>query len=452
MKAAFLTLGCKVNFYETEKMKACFEAAGHRIVSFEEEADVYIVNTCTVTNIADRKSRQMLHRAKKKNPDALIVATGCYVDSSEKTREADDGIDLFVSNQEKEHILEMVENMLSSSGRKEPEKEPEAEGAFSAEALKETHTRAFLNIQSGCNQYCTYCIIPYVRGPLKSRTEEDVLLEVDELVRHGVIEVVLTGIHLSSYGVDLSGKKSFLELEGKPLLHLIRKIAERKEIRRIRLSSLEPRIITESFVQELSTVEKVCPHFHLSLQSGCDTVLKRMNRHYTVEEYLKKVEILRTYYINPAITTDIIVGFPGESEEEFLETVSFMQKVGFSKVHIFKYSRRKGTMADAMEGQLTEREKNGRSSRLMEKEKELEIMYRKIFNKKEENVLFEEIIANDKGEEYLVGYNERYVRIGVRVQDREDAESRINTINKVFVRDRAGETEGGSGILPGDLR
>ena len=452
MKAAFLTLGCKVNFYETEKMKACFETAGHRIVSFEEEADVYIVNTCTVTNIADRKSRQMLHRAKKKNPEALIVATGCYVDSSEKTREADDGIDLFVSNQEKEHILEMVENMLSSSGRKEPEKEPEAEGAFSAEALKETHTRAFLNIQSGCNQYCTYCIIPYVRGPLKSRTEEDVLLEVDELVRHGVIEVVLTGIHLSSYGVDLSGKKSFLELEGKPLLHLIRKIAERKEIRRIRLSSLEPRIITESFVQELSKVEKVCPHFHLSLQSGCDTVLKRMNRHYTVEEYLKKVEILRTYYINPAITTDIIVGFPGESEEEFLETVSFMQKVGFSKVHIFKYSRRKGTMADAMEGQLTEREKNGRSSRLMEKEKELEIMYRKIFNKKEENVLFEEIIANDKGEEYLVGYNERYVRIGVRVQDREDAESRINTINKVFVRDRAGETEGGSGILLGDLR
>ena len=451
MKAAFLTLGCKVNFYETEKMKACFEAAGYRIMSFEEEADVYIVNTCTVTNIADRKSRQMLHRAKKKNPEALIVATGCYVDSSEKTRKEDDGIDLFVSNQDKEHILDIVENMLSCSEKREPEKETADGGAFSEEALRESHTRAFLNIQSGCNQYCTYCIIPYVRGPLTSRPEEEVLSEVDKLVGRGVIEVVLTGIHLSSYGVDLSGKKSFLELEGKPLLHLIRKIAEREEIRRIRLSSLEPRIITESFVQELSKVEKVCPHFHLSLQSGCNTVLKRMNRHYTAEEYLKKVELLRAYYVNPAITTDIIVGFPGESEEEFLETVSFMQKAGFSKVHIFKYSRRKGTMADAMEGQLTEREKNGRSSRLMKEESRLEIKYRKSFIKKDENVLFEEITTNDSGEEYLVGYNERYVRIGGRIQDREAAESKVNTIGTVFVERLTGETEDETGMMLGRI-
>ncbi|MBR1742976.1 MAG: tRNA (N(6)-L-threonylcarbamoyladenosine(37)-C(2))-methylthiotransferase MtaB, partial [Lachnospiraceae bacterium] len=416
-----------------------------------EKADVYIVNTCTVTNIADRKSRKMLHRAKRNNPEAFVVAAGCYVDSSKKTQGAEKSIDLFISNKEKERILELVEAAMAESFGEQEDgfpacedravrgvKKQAGEGAeeerslFSPEARKECHTRAFLNIQSGCNQFCTYCIIPYVRGALKSRTEEDVLSEVEELAGNGIIEVVLTGIHLSSYGVDLSEKKSFLELEGKPLLNLIRKIAAVKGIERIRLSSLEPRIITEAFVRDLSEIKELCPHFHLSLQSGCDTVLKRMNRHYTAEEYFEKVQLLRRYFTHPSITTDIIVGFPGESEEEFQETAAFVEKVAFAKVHIFKYSRRKGTMADAMEGQVTEEEKGKRSGILMEKEKDMEIIYRKEFINKEENVLFEEIVLVDGGE-YLVGYNERYVRIGVRVQKRMEAEKRINTIGRVFL-------------------
>lgn len=443
MKVAFLTLGCKVNFYETEKMKAAFEASGHRIVGFEEDADVYIVNTCTVTNIADRKSRKMLHRAKRKNPAAFVVAAGCYADALKKEKDMEEGIDLLVSNQDKPDILNIVEKKMEARVQEQGLCASEQEMPFvDTDVFKESRTRAFLNVQNGCNQYCTYCIIPYVRGALTSKTEEEVLLEVEALAERGMLEVVLTGIHLSSYGVDLSGKNNFLELEGKPLLHLVRKIAEIEGIQRIRLGSLEPRIITEAFARELSEIKKVCPQFHLSLQSGCDTVLKRMNRHYTAEEYLEKTELLRTFFTEPAITTDIIVGFPGEDEEEFQTTVDFVEKAGFSKAHIFKYSRRKGTMADAMSGQLTEKEKDRRSREIIKKEQKMEIIYRKKFLNKEQKVLFEEIILKDE-EEYLVGYTERYVRIGVKVSDRAIAVKRINTIGTVWIPEQE--------ILSGDM-
>ena len=442
MNAAFLTLGCKVNSYETEKMKQQFKQAGYGIVSFEEQAQVYIINTCTVTNIADRKSRKMIHRAKRNHPDALVVATGCYVDSSEKRGEKDPDVDLFVSNKEKENIFHIVDEAIKEALEK---KKFEAggclagmdalESGFSTEAKREEHTRAYINVQQGCNQYCTYCIIPYVRGPLFSRSEEDVIKEAEALAAKGFLEVVITGIHLSSYGLDRSEKKSFLELEGKPLLRLVERISKVDGIERIRLGSLEPRIITETFATELSGIRKICPHFHLSLQSGCDATLRRMNRHYSTEEYLEKAEILRRYFAEPAITTDIIVGFPGETEEEFMQTLRFAEKVQFSKIHMFKYSRRKGTMADAMDGQITENEKAERLKRLSVIEKKSEKDYQENFFQREEQVLFEEVISYE-GENYLVGYTERYLRMGVKVMDVKKAEKRVNTIARVAVLDK----------------
>lgn len=454
MRVAFLTLGCKVNYYETEKMKKQFEKAGHMVVSFEEDAEVYIINTCTVTNIADRKSRKMIHRAGRKNPEALVVVTGCYVDSSERKGKQEEMIDLYVPNEQKEKILELVLKEADSRDKKGNAlycnqntslaedknlsiQAADGEGAgshlhYSEEALKEKHTRAYLNVQNGCNQYCTYCIIPYVRGPLKSRPQEEVLKEVERLAWEGVLEIVLTGIHLSSYGVDFTEQKSFLDLEGKPLLELIRKIAEVEGIKRIRLGSLEPRIITESFAEALSKIKEVCPHFHLSLQSGCDSVLKRMNRHYTTEEYASKAEILRKYFHAPALTTDIIVGFPGETEEEFRETLQFVKQVNFSKIHVFKYSRRKGTMADAMEHQISESEKGKRSDRMLLAEQEMGKKYREYFPGRRENVLFEEVERRSDGA-YLTGYNERYVRIIVKAENEETARKDINTIQRVEI-------------------
>ena len=415
MRIAFLTLGCKVNSYETDKMKNKFIEAGDYIVSFEEEADIYLVNTCTVTNIADRKSRQMLHRAKKKNPQALIVATGCYVDSALAKDEQDESVDLFVPNDQKNAIVTLVkqawqQKVWQISG----EETGRVGGGESLMAQEEEHTRAYLTVQNGCNLYCSYCIIPYVRGPLTSKPIPQVVQELKQMAAKGIREVVLTGIHLSSYGVDDRKASSFLELKGRPLLELLTAANAVEGIERIRLGSLEPRIITEEFVAHLAALPKVCPHFHLSLQSGCDETLRRMNRHYTSEQYLEGVHILRRYYEHPAITTDIIVGFPGETEEEFAETLAFAETAAFAQIHVFKYSRRKGTVADKMPEQLSEQEKAGRSDRLLAVTEQLSETYRRQFIGQVTQVLLEEMTEID-GENYVIGYTSRYVRVAVPI-------------------------------------
>lgn len=435
MRVGFLTLGCKVNSYETEKMKIKFEEQGHTVVAFEEKADVYIVNTCTVTNIADRKSRKMLHRAKRRNPNSLVVAAGCYVDSSDKKGEKDSSVDLFVTNAMKEDLVAFVVEAMKERNivpMQVTEEEFEKEHHMTKEAMAQKHTRAYLKVQNGCNQYCTYCIIPYVRGPLSSKPVEDVVYEVEQLAKDGIQEVVLTGIHLSSYGVDLTECKNFLELEGRMLLKLIQNVAKVDGIERIRLGSLEPRIITKNFLEELSQIPEVCPHFHLSLQSGCDQTLRRMNRHYSADEYEAGVKMIRAYFKHPAITTDIIVGFPQETEEEFEATCAFARRIAFAQIHVFKYSRRQGTMADAMTGKVDETIKNQRSEKLIGIEKELEKEYQKYFIGKKEEVLLEEVQLIE-GREYVVGYNERYVRIAVSCTEMPDAKERCNTIATVKI-------------------
>lgn len=435
MKVAFLTLGCKVNSYETNQMKKSFENAGYTITAFDKTADIYIVNTCTVTNIADRKSRQMLHKARKLNPGALVVAAGCYVDSAIKKGETDKSIDIFVTNKDKAHITEIVKNAIQNRVTQiQEEKPPQKE-----------HTRAYIKVQDGCCQYCTYCIIPYVRGGLSSRSETDVVEEAREFASKGYKEIVITGIHLSSYGTSINKADSFIQLEGKPLLSLLRTLNNINGIERIRLGSLEPRIITRNFVKELSAIPKLCPHFHLSLQSGSSTVLKRMNRHYSPQEYLDSLSILRQYFGNPAITTDIIVGFPQETEEEFEETMEFVRKAGFAKIHVFKYSRRHGTIADKMDGQVHEMVKSDRSSRLSALEKELGEIYQQQVTSKYERVLFEEITEIDN-KKYITGYNERYIRIAVPA-DIEESLKICNTIQEVCI---SGRIPGG--ILFGNIR
>lgn len=437
MRIAFLSLGCKVNACETEKMKRQFEEAGHSITAFSEQADVYVVNTCTVTNIADRKSRKMLHRARRMNPHAVVVATGCYVDSSQKKGEQDAAIDLFVPNAEKRQIVDRVITFYEKKqGQLERniEKNEEGLGQTSESPIspvtmrEQERTRAYVKVQEGCNQYCSYCIIPYVRGPLVSKPLAQVLDEVRNLASRGFQEVVLTGIHLSSYGADGEDAGAFLEKRGEPLLALLEAIHEVKGIERIRLGSLEPRIITEEFAARLAALPKICPHFHLSLQSGCDTVLKRMNRHYTSQEYQEGVEILRRVFDYPAITTDIIVGFPQESAEEFESSRRFAENLGFAQIHVFKYSRRQGTVADRMDGQVAEMVKHERSECLLQTEKELEKKYQEYFIGTVEEILVEELVEM-QGKLYLVGYTSRYVRIAVPAQ----AEKYCNTLMRVKV-------------------
>lgn len=426
MKVAFLTLGCKVNFYETEQMMEQFQSLGFDVVDFQEKADVYIVNTCTVTNMADRKSRQMLHRAKKKNPDSLVVAVGCYVESGEAKLEEDSAVDAFFSNREKEHMAERFVEQFHLT--------PKETQTMGSRHVEHERTRAYLKIQDGCNQFCTYCMIPYVRGKgkLVSMPEDEIISHVELLAKQGYKEVVLTGIHLSSYGVDFSDALNFVSLEGKPLLAVISKVAEIEGVERIRLGSLEPRIITESFAKELSAIKKVCPHFHLSLQSGCDTVLKRMNRHYTSAEYKEKVEILRKYFDYPAITTDVITGFPGETEEEFLITRNFLREIAFSDLHIFPYSPRRGTKAAAMTDQVDPQVKKHRSDLLIQDTKEYQKNYADAFVSKREKVLFEEVVSHE-GKEYLIGHNERYVKIGVLASEAAEKGYGENEIHEVFV-------------------
>lgn len=422
-KIAFLTLGCKVNSYETEAMQALLLAAGATIVEFNETADIYVVNTCSVTNMADRKSRQMLHRAKKKNPDAVVVAAGCYAQTADEAAMRETGIDVVIGNNQKKQIVEILENYMAGVENKRLEIGKETEYEELSLDTQVEHTRAYIKIQDGCNQFCSYCIIPYARGRIRSRKPEDVVEEVKRLAANGYQEIVLTGIHLSSYG--RTSYEKLTEESGQPLLSLIRQINAVEGIRRIRLGSLEPRIITEKFVKTLIACEKVCPHFHLSLQSGSDTVLARMNRKYTTEEYARSVDILKKYYEAPAITTDIIVGFPQETEAEFAETMEFAKRIGFSKIHVFKYSRRKGTVADKMSGQVDEQIKNMRSEQLMALETSLGETYREQFFGKEEKVLFEESAVMD-GEVCQVGYNERYVRIAVKTK--EDLSNCIETV------------------------
>lgn len=417
MKVAFLTLGCKVNFYETEKMMTDFKQHGFEITGFEEEADVYLVNTCTVTNIADRKSRQMLHRARKKNPDSVIVAVGCYVESGGEELLKDEAIDVAFSNKEKTSMAEKVLSYLKEIGKEELRN-----GAKDRDVLDENtdleRTRKYIKIQDGCNQFCTYCMIPYVRGGgvLSSREEEDVLQEIWEVADRGYKEVVITGIHLSSYGVDRTEEKQFVSLKGQPLVDLLQKINQIPGIERIRLGSLEPRIICEEFMEGLKQVTKLCPHFHLSLQSGCDATLKRMNRHYTAEEYREKCEMLRAYYEHPAITTDVIVGFPGETEEEFECTRRFVREVRLADIHVFQYSVRSGTKAEKMPNQVSPDVKHHRSEILIEDGKKLRQEYLDWFVGRQEKILFEE--KRQIGDEmYLTGHNERYVLVKIPMDE-----------------------------------
>lgn len=414
-----MTLGCKVNFYETEKMMTDFRQHGFEITGFGEEADVYVINTCTVTNIADRKSRQMLHRARKKNPDSIVVAVGCYVESGGENLSSDAAIDVAFSNKDKESLAQKVLFYLEEIGRIEGKNVAENQCVSEINTDLE-RTRKYIKIQDGCNQFCTYCMIPYVRGGgvLKSREEEDILEEIRDVASRGYKEVVITGIHLSSYGVDRSEEKQFVNLKGKPLVDILKKIDPIPGIERIRLGSLEPRIICEEFMEGLKQVTKLCPHFHLSLQSGCDETLRRMNRHYKAEEYKQKCDMLRAYYEHPAITTDIIVGFPGETEEEFATTRRFIREIHFADVHVFQYSKRNGTKAAGMPDQVSPEKKHERSEILIEDVRKLRQTYLEWFVGREEKVLFEEI-RKIENESYLTGHNERYALVKVPVDQAE---------------------------------
>lgn len=412
-KAALHNLGCKVNAYETEAMQHILEAAGYEIVPFTEKADVYVINTCSVTNIADRKSRQMLHKAKKNNPHAVVVAAGCYVQTKEAEAALDESIDIIIGNNKKHELVKLLEKFEAEKKQEETKQNRKAQLASIADINHEKqeyeelylertaeHTRAFLKVQDGCNQFCSYCIIPFARGRVRSRKAEDVLGEVRRLAEHGYREVVLTGIHLSSYGADT----------GDSLLHLIELVHEVEGMKRIRLGSLEPRIVTEDFVKRLSRLEKICPHFHLSLQSGCDTVLARMNRRYDTAEYEAGCQMLRKYFSHPAITTDVIVGFPGETEEEFQITKEYLERIHFYEMHIFKYSRREGTKAAAMKNQVPEQEKTRRSAILLDLEKKMSEEFRNAYFGETVTALLEEKMEFE-GKTYFTGYTKEYVKV-----------------------------------------
>lgn len=403
-KAALHNLGCKVNAYETEAMQHLLEEAGYEIVPFTQKADVYVINTCSVTNMADRKSRQMLHKAKKNNPDSIVVAAGCYVQTSEKEVLNDLSVDIVIGNDRKHDLVRLLEEYSLDSVNDTVDDINDGKHDFEELFIDQTkeHTRAFIKVQDGCNQFCSYCIIPYARGRVRSRRFENVIAEVERLAANGFKEVVLTGIHLSSYGVD------FKEATG--LLELIQAVNAVKGIERIRLGSLEPKIVTEHFASELSKLDKICPHFHLSLQSGCDATLKRMNRKYTTKEYERGCELLRKYFVHPAITTDVIVGFPGETEEEFEQTKAYLEHIHFYEMHIFKYSKRKGTRAAVMPDQIDEQIKAARSEKLIALGHDMSKEFRKFYIGKNEEVLFEEkAVIGDK--EYFVGYTKEYVKV-----------------------------------------
>ena len=408
-KVALHNLGCKVNAYEIEAMQQLLEEAGYEIVPFEPGADIYVINTCTVTNIADRKSRQMLHKAKKMNQEAIVVATGCYVQTGGEKLEKDEAIDLVLGNNQKINIVEALaeyaENKPGHGSHVIKINQTKEYEDLSIDHTAE-HVRAYIKVQDGCNQFCTYCIIPYARGRVRSRNIESVLKEVRALAEKGYKEVVLTGIHLSSYGVDFPDEKK------ETLLSLIRAVHEIEGIQRIRLGSLEPGIVTREFAEGIAALPKVCPHFHLSLQSGCDETLERMNRRYRSGEYRERCELLREVYGNPALTTDVIVGFPQESEEEFRKSYDFVDSIRFYETHIFKYSRRQGTKAAAMDGQLTEAEKSFRSEKMIELHHRHAGDYEKSMLGKILEVLIEEEYTKD-GRTWYLGHSREYIKTAV---------------------------------------
>ena len=433
---AATTLGCKVNQAETDSMLDMLSAAGADIVDFEEKADIYIVNTCSVTNIADKKSRQMLHRAKKRNPESIVIAAGCYVQSAKELLEQDESVDIVISNNKKKDITDIVNDYINVRKNKGGDAPADGEKKeYFVDISKETeyeemgghvpvgHTRAYVKIQDGCNQFCSYCIIPYVRGRIRSRSEEAVIAEVTELAESGIKEVVLTGIHISSYGKDKNNEGA--------LIDLIDAISKIKGIKRIRLGSLEPGIITKDFVERVAANSKVCPHFHLSLQSGCNSVLKRMNRKYTREEYFEKCDMLRAAYNNPALTTDVIVGFPGETNEEFEDTVQYLTDLNLYEMHIFKYSPRQGTVAAAMKDQVDPEIKNQRSDVLLALTEKNKKAYESQFEGQELEVLVEEVVHREEGT-YLRGHTERYMDILISVGAAPVPESFVNSF--VYVR------------------
>ena len=416
---AFCTLGCKVNQYETDAMRGSFEAEGYEVKEFSQEASVYVINTCTVTNMADRKSRQMMHRAKKKNPDGIIVAVGCYVQAAKEQLEEDTLIDLVIGNNMKSQVVQIVEQYIQDNRHTEDRDAYVADIAHSHEyetmhiEMVSEHTRAYIKIQDGCNQFCSYCIIPYARGRVRSRKMEDILQEVRNLTANGYKEIVLTGIHISSYGLDFEHtadeQEDYGPFKNSALIDLIEALSGIEGLERIRLGSLEPRIITENFVRRLRKVPQICPHFHLSLQSGCDETLKRMNRHYTTALYLEKCGILRQYFDRPALTTDVIVGFPGETEEEFAQTERFLETVHFSDMHIFKYSKRRGTKAADMPNQIDPQIQSVRSEKLIALGERMKDDFLEACKDQEQIVLIEEETEID-GTKYMTGHSKNYIR------------------------------------------
>ena len=435
-KVALHNLGCKVNAYEVEAMQQLLENAGYETVPFEEGADVYVINTCTVTNIADRKSRQMLHKAKKMNPDAIVVATGCYAQADTEKLKEDTAVDLILGNNQKTQIVEALEEYEKEHAKQVQVIEINHTKEYEELSISSTaeHVRAYIKVQDGCNQFCTYCIIPFARGRVRSRKIEEVLSEVETLAAKGYKEVVLTGIHLSSYGVD------FPKEERESLLSLIQAVSRVEGISRIRLGSLEPRIITEEFLEGIVKTGKVCPHFHLSLQSGCNKTLKNMNRRYSAQEYAEKCELIRKFYPAPALTTDVIVGFPQETEEDFEESYEFVKKIHFYETHIFKYSRRHGTKAASMDGQLTEAAKAQRSDRMLELHEIRAKEYEEAMIGKKMELLLEEEIEID-GRPWYVGHSREYVRAVISKTDTHRVNDLVTVKAVAFVRDHILETK-----------
>ena len=435
-KVALHNLGCKVNAYEVEAMQQLLENAGYETVPFEEGADVYVINTCTVTNIADRKSRQMLHKEKKMNPDAIVVATGCYAQADTDKLKEDTAVDLILGNNQKTQIVEALEEYEKEHAKQVQVIEINHTKEYEELSISSTaeHVRAYIKVQDGCNQFCTYCIIPFARGRVRSRKIEEVLSEVETLAAKGYKEVVLTGIHLSSYGVD------FPKEERESLLSLIQAVSRVEGISRIRLGSLEPRIITEEFLEGIVKTGKVCPHFHLSLQSGCNKTLKNMNRRYSAQEYAEKCELIRKFYPVPALTTDVIVGFPQETEEDFEESYEFVKKIHFYETHIFKYSRRHGTKAASMDGQLTEAAKAQRSDRMLELHEIRAREYEEAMIGKKMELLLEEEIEID-GRPWYVGHSREYVRAVISKTDAHRVNDLVTVKAVAFVRDHILETK-----------
>lgn len=433
---ALHNLGCKVNSYEAEAMLAEMKKAGFLVVPWEERADVYIINTCSVTNIADRKSRQMLHKARSKNPDAVVIGVGCYVQAKAEELKKDAAVDILIGNNRKNDIAKVVEEYLAEKRAQsyvdDLSHPTDYEDMYAADMSDKA--RAFIKVQDGCNQFCSYCIIPFVRGRIRSRSLSDTVREVEALAAGGYKEVVLTGIHLSSYGLDFENESYEHHMKhavsSEKLIELIEAVAAVEGIERVRLGSLEPRVITQAFAERLQRIPELCPHFHLSLQSGCDRTLQAMNRHYTTEQFRESCRILRETFADCAITTDVIAGFPGESEADFEESYRFVEEIGFYELHVFKYSRRGGTVADRMPNQLTDREKTARSERLIALGEAQSEAFRTRFVGRSSDVLIEELVEID-GTSYLTGYNKAYVKYLIPAEGVENAAAQIGTIMQV---------------------